>query len=101
MPFPLPETVQMKALKIATFLYIPLQDLKSSNGLAVRFMCCKGLALCRKTTPAQNLPTDYVEKLMAYQCLINLHQNMITSLGQIGNADETLLFFSYSSHNYS
>jgi hypothetical protein len=65
----------MKALEIATSLKIPWQDFKVRNGWAIRFMCRKGLTLHWRTTLAQKLPTDYVEKLMAYQYhIINLHQ---------------------------
>jgi hypothetical protein len=43
---------------------------------------------------AQKLPTDYVEKLIAYQCHINnLHRKHDYLLGQMGNADETPVFF--------
>jgi hypothetical protein len=59
------ETIRMKALEIATSLKILRQDFKASNGWAVRFMCCKGLALHLRTTLAEKLPTDYVEKLIA------------------------------------
>jgi hypothetical protein len=68
------ETIQMKALEIATSLKIPRQDFKASNDWAVRFMSCKGLALCQRTTLVKKLPTDYTEKLIAYQHhIINLH----------------------------
>jgi hypothetical protein len=69
------ETIRMKTLEIATSLKIPRQDFKASNGWAGRFMRCKGLALHRRTTLAKKLPTDYVEKLIAYQChIINLRR---------------------------
>jgi hypothetical protein len=88
------ETKRTKALEIATSLKIPRQDFKASNDWAVRFMRRKGLALRWRTTLAQKLPTDYVEKLIAYQChIINLHQKHDYLLGQMGNADETPVFF--------
>jgi hypothetical protein len=53
----------------------------------------KGLAR-RRTTPAKKLPTDYTEKLIAYQHhIINLCQKHENLLGQMGNADETPVFF--------
>jgi hypothetical protein len=61
------ETIQLKALEIAASLKIPWQDFKASNGWAVRFMCCKVLALHQRTTLPQMFPTDYIEKLIAYQ----------------------------------
>jgi transposase-like protein len=67
------ETIGMKSLEIATSLKIPRQDFKASNGWAVRFMRRKGLALRQRTTLVQKLPTDYIEKLIAYQRhIINL-----------------------------
>jgi len=51
------------------------QDCKGSNFLAARFMHCKGLAACWRTTLAHKLPTDYLEKLVTYQHeIINVHQ---------------------------
>jgi hypothetical protein len=87
------ETIRIKALEIATSLKIPWQDLKASNGWAVRFMRHKGLALRWRTTLAKKLPTDYVEKLIAYQRhIINLRQKHDYLLAEMGNADETSLF---------
>jgi hypothetical protein len=87
-------TIRMKALEIATSLKIPRQDFKASNGWAVRFMRCKGLALCWRTTLAKKLPTYYDEKLVAYQChIIKLRRKHDYLLGQMGNADETPMFF--------
>jgi hypothetical protein len=57
------EAIRMKALEIARFLKIPRQDFKASNGWAVRFMRRKVLALCRRTTLAKKLLTDYIEKI--------------------------------------
>jgi len=51
------------------------QDCKGSNFWAARFMHCKGLAVCWRTTLADKLRTDYLEKLIAYQHeIINVHQ---------------------------
>jgi hypothetical protein len=82
----------MKALEIATSLKIPWQDFKASNGWAVGFMCRKGLALHRRTTLAKKLPTDYVEKLIAYQRhIINLHRKHNYLLGQMGMKPQSFL----------
>jgi hypothetical protein len=65
----------MKTLEITTSVKIPQQDFKASNGWAVRFMRRKGLALRQRTALAKKLPTDYIEKLIAYQChIINLRR---------------------------
>jgi hypothetical protein len=88
------ETIGMKALEIATSLKISRQDCKASNGWAVRFMCRKGLALRRRTALARKLPTGYVEKVIAYQRhIINLRRKHDYLLGQMGNTDETPVFF--------
>jgi hypothetical protein len=88
------ETIGMKALEIATSLKTPRQDFKAINGWIVRFMHRKGLALCRRTTLVRKLPTDYVEKLIAYQRhIINLCRKHDYLLGQMGNTDETPVFF--------
>jgi hypothetical protein len=50
------ETLQ--ALEIATSLKMPQQDLKASNGWAIRIMHHKGLAHRWRTTLSQKLPTD-------------------------------------------
>jgi hypothetical protein len=84
----------MKALEIATPLKIVRQDFKASNGWGVRFMCCKGLALHQRTTLAQKLPTDCVEKLIAFQrYIINLRSKHDYLLGQMGNTAKTPVFF--------
>jgi hypothetical protein len=83
-----------EGIETATSLKIPRQDFKASNGWAVRFMSCKGLALCWRTTLAKKLPTDYAEKLIAYQHHItNLHRKHDYLLGQMSNADENPVFF--------
>jgi hypothetical protein len=88
------EAIQMKALAIATSLKIPRQDFKASNGWAARFMSCKGLALRWRTTLAKKLPTDYTEKLIAYQHhIINLGRKHDYLLGQMGNVVETPVLF--------
>jgi hypothetical protein len=88
------ETIGMKAFETATSRKTPWQDFKTSNGWAVRFMRRKRLALHQRTTLAQKLPTDYAEKLIAYQHhVINLHRKHDYLLGQMDNADETPVFF--------
>jgi hypothetical protein len=84
----------MRAFEIATSRKTPQQDFKTSNDWTVRFMRCKVLALRQRTTLAQKLPTHYVEKLIAYQRhVINLRRKHDYLLGQMGNAEETPVFF--------
>jgi hypothetical protein len=81
-------------MEIATSLKIQRQDFKASNSWAERFMRHTGFALRRRTASAQKLPTDYAEKIIAYQChIINLRRKHDYLLGQMGNADETPVFF--------
>jgi hypothetical protein len=75
-------------------LKIPQQDFQAGDGWAVRFMCHKVLALCWRATLMEMLPTDYIEKFIAYQChIINLHQKHDYLLGQAGDKDEITVFF--------
>jgi hypothetical protein len=58
------------------------QDCKGSIFWAARFMHGKGLAVSWRITLAHKLPTDYLEKLIAYQHeIINLHQKHDYILG--------------------
>ena len=76
------DPVWLMALEVTPSLI--QQDCKGSNFWAVRFMHCKGLAVCWRTTLAYKLPTDHLEKLIAYQHeIINLHQKHDYVLGRV------------------
>jgi hypothetical protein len=61
-------------MKVATSLKTLWQDVKASNDRAGKLLYQKGLAVHWRIALAQELPTNYLEELTAYQChLINLH----------------------------
>lgn len=84
--------LQMKALEISGELNI--QDFKASFGWMRRMMRRNGFTLRRRTSIAQKLPTDFEEKLIEYQrFIIGLRKQCNHLLSQIGNADETPVYF--------
>lgn len=91
--------IQLKALEIARELKIPRHEFKASLGWCRRFMLRNGLFLRHRTTLAQRLPVDFNEKLLAFQrYVIELRKKHNYPLSQIGNADETPVFFDMKSN---
>jgi hypothetical protein len=60
----------MKALEVAAFLEILWQDLEISNVSAVGCVNHKGLGCHWRTSVAQKCPMFFLEKLVAYLCII-------------------------------
>ena len=86
------EVIHLKALEFARAANIP--NFKASLGWCRRMMRRNGLSLRRRTTLAQRLPNDFNEKLFEYQrYVINLRKTHNYPLEQIGNADETAVYF--------
>ncbi len=86
--------MQQKALEAATELNIPRADFKASMGWCRRMMRRNGLSLRRRTSLAQRLPADFREKLVTYQrYVIKLRKKHEYPLDQMGNADQTPVFF--------
>uniref|UniRef100_A0A8C6PX15 HTH CENPB-type domain-containing protein n=1 Tax=Nothobranchius furzeri TaxID=105023 RepID=A0A8C6PX15_NOTFU len=86
--------IQLKALNIAKELNIPTTEFKASTGWCIRMMRRSGLALRRRTSLAQHLPSDFAEKLQSFQrYVIGLRKKHSYTLDQIGNADQTPVFF--------
>ncbi|KAK0153232.1 Pogo transposable element with KRAB domain [Merluccius polli] len=84
--------IQLKALEIARELNIT--GFKASLGWCSRMMRRNGLALSRRTSLAQHLPSDFGEKLLSFQrFVINLRKKHSYPLDQIGNADQTPVYF--------
>uniref|UniRef100_A0A3Q3FBL7 HTH CENPB-type domain-containing protein n=1 Tax=Labrus bergylta TaxID=56723 RepID=A0A3Q3FBL7_9LABR len=82
--------IQLKALEIARELNI--SEFKSSLGWCRRMMWHNGLALRRRTSLAQHL--DFREKLLSFQrFVIKLRKKHSYPLHQIGNADQTPVYF--------
>lgn len=88
------EMLQIKAHELAREKGVPRTSFKASRGWITRFMRRKNFSLRRRTTIAQKLPADYEEKLIRFQRhVIKLRQEKNYFLGQIGNADETPVYF--------
>uniref|UniRef100_A0A3Q3F4S1 HTH CENPB-type domain-containing protein n=1 Tax=Labrus bergylta TaxID=56723 RepID=A0A3Q3F4S1_9LABR len=84
--------IQLKALEIARELNI--SEFKASLGWCRRMMRRNGLALRRRTSLAQHLPLDFGEKLLSFQrFVIKLRKKHSYPLDQIGNADQTPVYF--------
>jgi hypothetical protein len=60
----------MKALEVVAFLKILWHDLEGSNVWAVGCINHKGLGRHWRTTVTRKCPTSFLEKLIAYLCLI-------------------------------
>uniref|UniRef100_A0A673FL43 HTH CENPB-type domain-containing protein n=1 Tax=Sinocyclocheilus rhinocerous TaxID=307959 RepID=A0A673FL43_9TELE len=85
--------IQLKALEIAKELGIPPTEFKASLGWCRRMMRRNGFSLRRRTSLAQRLPSDFTEKLLSFQrYVIGLRKNSYP-LDQMGNADQTPVFF--------
>ena len=86
--------IQQKALEVATELNIPRAEFKASMGWCRRMMRRNGLSLRCRTSLAQHLPADFREKLVNYQrFVIKLRKKHEYPLDQMGNADQTPVFF--------
>lgn len=81
-------------MEIAGRMQIPRADFRASRGWVERMMRRNGFSLRRRTTICQKLPGDFDDKLVAFQkYVIGLRRDHDYSFGQIGNADETPVFF--------
>ncbi|KAJ8403318.1 hypothetical protein AAFF_G00355350 [Aldrovandia affinis] len=86
--------IQLKALEISKELNIPPTEFKASFGWCRRMMRRNGLSLRRRTSLAQRLPSDFREKLLSYQrYVIQVKEEALIPLDQMGNADQTPVFF--------
>lgn len=69
-------------------------DFKASAGWCDKFMKRNGLALRRRTTICQKLPPQYEERLVSFQRhVIKLRSRKEYQMSDIGNADETPVYF--------
>lgn len=92
------DVIRMKAREVAQQKAIP-GKFKGSNGWCTRMMQRNGLVLRRRTTLAQHLPDAYEEKLTEFQrYVIKLRKQHSYLMGQIGNADETPVYFDMPSN---
>ena len=90
-------TIQLKAREESTNRNI--ESFKASEGWCRRFMVRFGFSLRRRTSICQKLPPHFEEKLVAYQrYIITLRKEYSFALHQIGNADETPIYFDMPSN---
>ena len=88
------DTIRKKAKEVAKVLNIPNQEFKVSRGGVDRFMKRAGLSLRRRTSIYQKFPVDFEKKLHSFQrYVITLQKEKNFSMLQIGNADETPIWF--------
>ncbi|KAH7958507.1 hypothetical protein HPB49_002099 [Dermacentor silvarum] len=84
---------QMEALKLAQEINIS-REFRVSRGWVQRFMARHGFSMRRRTTMCQRLPEAYAEKLLNFQrYVIGLRKQHNYLLSQIGNADQTPVYF--------
>lgn len=88
------ELIRSKAVELAREAGLSREQFKGSVYWVRRFMRRKGFALRRRTSICQKLPEAYEDKLIDFQrYVIRLRQQHGYMLGQIGNADETPVWF--------
>lgn len=88
------DMVQAKARQIAREMKIDNKQFKASIGWVVRFMRRHNLSMRRRTSVCQKLPADYTDKVLNFhKFLIQKRQKTAYLLSQIGNADQTPVFF--------
>lgn len=88
------EMIQAKAREVARHRGIPHGEFKASRGWVERFMKRAGFSLRRRTSVCQRLPADFEEKLVSFQrYVLKLRQEHGYMLSQIGNADQTPIYF--------
>lgn len=88
------ETIQAKARELAKARGVPRTEFKASRGWLQRFMKRFGFSLRRRTSVCQKLPSDFEEKLIEFQrYVIAKRKEKGYLLGQIGNADQTPVYF--------
>lgn len=88
------EDIEMKSRDVATELNIHREEFKVSKKWITNFMKRNGLSLRRRTTVAQKLPESYDEKRLEFRRYVeDLRRRRGFLLGQIGNADQTPVWF--------
>lgn len=88
------KAMQIKARLVAKLCGISESQFKASRGWCDRFMRRFGLSLRRRTSICQKLPADFQEQLLSFQRYVIKHRKKTNySLSQIGNADETPVYF--------
>lgn len=85
-------SISLKAMELVRIWSSPIW-FSAPNSWVRRFMRRKGLSLHRRTFICQKLPEEFEDKPVSFQrYAIRLRQENYT-LGQMGNADETPIWF--------
>ncbi|KAH7981552.1 hypothetical protein HPB49_025330 [Dermacentor silvarum] len=89
---------QLKARELACEAGVPRDTFRASRSWVQKFMrCAGGFLLRRSTLICQNLPAEYEEKLLEFQCyFIKMCWDRNYPIGQIGYVDETPIFLDIS-----
>jgi hypothetical protein len=86
------EMCQLKALALVKEQGI--DSFKASRGWIMRFFTRNELCIKIKTSVSQRLPDAYEEKILCFQkYIINLWWHHSYTVSQIGNTDQTLVYF--------
>ena len=76
------------------------QNFKASAGWCTRFMNRNGLTIRRRTHIAQKLPNDVNDKVAGFhKFVIDMRKKQQYDLAQIGNMDETPMYFDMASNS--
>jgi hypothetical protein len=88
------EMLQFEGCRLARKHNIFISEFKVSYGWVSHFMARHDLTIRRRTTIAQRLLEAYEEKPVIFQkFVLKLRKQHEYLLGQIGNADQTPVFF--------
>jgi hypothetical protein len=88
------DMLQLRAGELTKSHDISDNEFKASRGWLQRFMKRKGLSLCRTTTLCQKLPRDFTDNVINFhRHVIRMREEHSYLLSQIGNADQTPVFF--------
>lgn len=88
------DLLKVRAMQLALQTGLTRSDFKASRCWLTNFMKRKGFSLRRRTGICQKLPEEYEEKLHSFQrFVLSLRRRNGYHLGQIGNADQTPLYF--------
>lgn len=88
------EMIRVKALAVARRMDIAPADFKASRGWLQRFMKRNQFSIRRRTTLCQKLPAEYEDQVVKFHRFVNaLRRDHVYDLSQIGNADQTPVWF--------
>lgn len=88
------DTIRNKAVELAREAGLTREEFRAPNSWVRRFMRRKGFSLRRRTSICQKLPEEFEDKLVNFQRFVNrLREQNNFMMGQIGNADETPVWF--------